>query len=280
MKRLIAALAVLALSGCSLLPTASKPASLDASDNAGTPGVLHAHRFGASAIQLVNTGTAPNAGNGDTLYTAFTKENSNTTIFQNMFPSGGGIMVGTGSVPNPMRPATYNDMVALFTGCTSGTTIVMTTAGSCQTIVTGLVPISGGGTGQITAIAALTALLPSQTGQSGNCLGTNGTSASWTTCGSGGSSSIQFVTVTSNSNCTSGQPTLFVDATSGNIVVTVATAVGATWQCTIKRKDSSGHTITVQGTSAQTIEGQASGTIQYQNSSITLTSDNANWWIT
>jgi len=42
----------------------------DASDNAGKP-----RRFGVSnAIELVNTGTAPNAGNGDTLYAAFTKD--------------------------------------------------------------------------------------------------------------------------------------------------------------------------------------------------------------
>lgn len=50
------------------------------------------------------------------------------------------------------------------------------------------VPISKGGTGQTTATAALNALLPSQTGQSGNCLGTNGSNSSWTTCGGGGSS--------------------------------------------------------------------------------------------
>lgn len=53
--------------------------------------------------------------------------------------------------------------------------------------VTGTLSVTNGGTGQTTASAAINALLPSQTGQSGNCLGTNGTASSWVTCGSGGS---------------------------------------------------------------------------------------------
>jgi hypothetical protein len=43
----------------------------------------------------------------------------------------------------------------------------------------GPLPISSGGTGQTTAPAALTALLPSQSGNNGKILTTNGTSASW-----------------------------------------------------------------------------------------------------
>lgn len=53
---------------------------------------------------------------------------------------------------------------------------------------TGLLPISRGGTGQSTANDALNALLPSQTGQSGKVLGTDGTNASWVTNGGGGGS--------------------------------------------------------------------------------------------
>jgi hypothetical protein len=55
--------------------------------------------------------------------------------------------------------------------------------------VTGTLPIANGGTGQITANAALNALLPSQTSNSGLCLSTNGTDTLWTTCGSGGGGS-------------------------------------------------------------------------------------------
>lgn len=40
-------------------------------------------------------------------------------------------------------------------------------------------PIGQGGTGQVSASAALNALLPSQTGNNGRVLQTNGSSASW-----------------------------------------------------------------------------------------------------
>lgn len=49
------------------------------------------------------------------------------------------------------------------------------------TQVTGTLPIANGGTGQTTANAALNALLPSQTSNSGKFLTTNGTDTSWGT---------------------------------------------------------------------------------------------------
>jgi len=57
----------------------------------------------------------------------------------------------------------------------------------------GVLPISSGGTGQTTANTALNALLPSQTGNSGNILSTDGTNTSWIT--PGGSTATQ-ITVT------------------------------------------------------------------------------------
>ncbi len=45
--------------------------------------------------------------------------------------------------------------------------------------VTGALPLANGGTGQTTANAALNALLPSQSSQSGKVLSTNGTDSSW-----------------------------------------------------------------------------------------------------
>lgn len=55
--------------------------------------------------------------------------------------------------------------------------------------VTGTVAIGNGGTGQTTANAALNALLPSQTSQSGKYLTTDGTNTSWAAAGGGGGSS-------------------------------------------------------------------------------------------
>jgi len=50
----------------------------------------------------------------------------------------------------------------------------------------GILNISNGGTGASTASGAINALLPSQTGNSGNILTTNGTSSSWVAPGSSG----------------------------------------------------------------------------------------------
>ena len=52
--------------------------------------------------------------------------------------------------------------------------------------VTGTVAIANGGTGSTTAANAINALLPSQTGNSGKVLTTNGSVASWGTAGSSG----------------------------------------------------------------------------------------------
>lgn len=58
----------------------------------------------------------------------------------------------------------------------NGTNVIFDTI---QTTDLPVIPISGGGTGQVTAPLAINALLPSQTGNSGDALITNGTVASW-----------------------------------------------------------------------------------------------------
>lgn len=51
--------------------------------------------------------------------------------------------------------------------------------------VSGVLPLANGGTGQTTASAAINALVPSQTGNSGKVLSTNGTAVSWISAGTG-----------------------------------------------------------------------------------------------
>lgn len=58
--------------------------------------------------------------------------------------------------------------------------------------VSGTVAIANGGTGQTTASAAINALLPSQTGNNGKYLTTDGTSASWATVSGGSASPTKF----------------------------------------------------------------------------------------
>jgi hypothetical protein len=59
--------------------------------------------------------------------------------------------------------------------------------------VTGTLPVANGGTGQTTAAAAINALLPAQTGNTGKYLTTNGSAASW-----GALTSSQWTTTGSN----------------------------------------------------------------------------------
>lgn len=61
--------------------------------------------------------------------------------------------------------------------------------------ITGTLPIGNGGTGQATATAAANALLPSQTGNSGFVLSTNGTNTSWISAGGVGTVTSVAMTV-------------------------------------------------------------------------------------
>lgn len=94
-----------------------------------------------------------------------------------------------------------------ITSLTSNSTFITNISSSVTSIslatqVTGVLPIANGGTGQSTANAALNALLPSQAGNSGKFLGTDGTNASWQTAGGGGGGGT--VTSVSGSGGTTG----------------------------------------------------------------------------
>lgn len=84
--------------------------------------------------------------------------------------------------------------------------------------VTGTVAVGNGGTGSTTASGALNNLLPSQTGNSGRVLQTNGTTASWVAPSSGGGTAIITGYLTSN---------VPVNVTSPTYVNTVSVALEA-----------------------------------------------------
>lgn len=79
--------------------------------------------------------------------------------------------------------------------------------------VGGVTPISSGGTGATTAAAALAALLPSQTGNSGKALVTDGSLAAWGLVASG--VSAQVFTSSGTYTPTAGKTTFLVFATGG-----------------------------------------------------------------
>ena len=82
--------------------------------------------------------------------------------------------------------------------------------------LTGTIEITNGGTGQTTASAAFDALAPSQTGNTGKYLTTNGTTTSWATV-SGGSGTVTSVAATAGTGISiTGSPI----TTSGTLNIT------------------------------------------------------------
>lgn len=112
---------------------------------------------------------------------------------------------GYGDTQNPYVSKTANYVLAAPNG-TAGVpsfralvsadipTLNQNTTGTAAGLSSTLA-IASGGTGQTSANAALNALLPSQSGQSGNVLTTNGTNTSWITAS--GTGTVQSVSVVS-----------------------------------------------------------------------------------
>lgn len=98
---------------------------------------------------------------------------------------------------------------------------------------------------------------------------------------SGGDVTLTILSVTSNTTLTqtSGRYLVKSDATSGNITLNLPSAVGNTAEYSIIKTDSSTNTVTVDASGTQTISNNLTQVIQFQNSSMDITSDNANWWI-
>jgi len=85
--------------------------------------------------------------------------------------------------------------------------------------------------------------------------------------------------VTQNHTATAADHTIFANATSTNITVTLPTAANIIGrQYIIKRVDSSGNSVTIDPDGSETIEGASSKSLTDQRS-IVIQSDNSNWWI-
>ncbi len=99
--------------------------------------------------------------------------------------SGSGTVVfntsGTMTLPNGTDTVAGITLAQTLTNKTMSGAANTFTNISLATAVTGALPIANGGTGQVTAQAAIDALVPSQGGNNGKVLSTNGTTVSWAT---------------------------------------------------------------------------------------------------
>lgn len=194
---------------------------------------------------------------------------------------------GTGSVTFPKLDGTIIGSVtpasitgttvtaASFVGPLTGN--VTGNASGTSFNVTGTVAIAHGGTGQTTQQLAIDALLPSQGGNSGKVLGTNGTTSLWTTVSGGGGT----VTSISTNNGISGGPitttgiislanqssltvlsniTGGATAPTGNTVSAVLDATVGSSQGTLAYRNASGWVPLAAGTTGQVLQtGGAAG---------------------
>ena len=131
--------------------------------------------------------------------------------------------------------------------------------------LTNALPIAQGGTGQTTASTAINALIPSQTGNSGRYLTTDGVSVSWGAV-TPGTGTVTSVALQSNLSgiTVSGSPV----TTSGTLILsgTLAVANGGTGQSTL----STGAVLVGNGSSAvSSISPSTSGNV--------LTSNGSSW---
>ena len=85
-------------------------------------------------------------------------------------------------------------------------------------------------------------------------------------------------TIKTNYTVTNFDEVLFIDATSGNITITLPDAIGnKNLYISIKKIDSSGNTITITPINSQTFDGQSTQVISSQNDVYELMSDGNNW---
>lgn len=124
---------------------------------------------------------------------------------------GTGVTTSTGS--GSVVLSTSPTLVTPVLGTPTSATLTNATGLPLTTGVTGTLPIANGGTGQTTANAAFNALAPSQTGNSGKYLTTDGSNTSWATnplgtvTSVGGTGTVSGITL-SGTVTTSGNLTL------------------------------------------------------------------------
>jgi hypothetical protein len=135
----------------------------------------------------------------------------------------------------------------------------------------------GTGTNPLDAVNKdqLDSLLPSQTGNSGKFLQTDGASLSWQTLSASGYLAV--VTVSSNTTLTNGDDVVLVNASAGSRTITLPSpALGKVFH--IKKIDSTLNSVQVSTTSGL-IDGNSSKILPYQYDSVTIVNNGTDFYL-
>ena len=92
--------------------------------------------------------------------------------------------------------------------------------------------------------------------------------------------SVPYATITGDTTVTTANVVVFANATSGEIDITLyaATSNGGK-TLTVKKTDSSTNSVVITRAGSETIDGGTTVTLIHQHESVTLVSDNSNWFI-
>ena len=157
---------------------AEKSVNLNASGNVSPLGTISSGTWEGTTVAVLHggTGVTTSTGSGDNVLSTnpvLTTPNLGTPSAVNL--SNATALPLTTGVSGVLPTANGGTNLSSFS---SGGAVYAT---STSALTTGTLPITAGGTGQTTAQAAIDALLPSQTSNSGKFLTTDGANASWGT---------------------------------------------------------------------------------------------------
>jgi hypothetical protein len=241
--------------------------------NASTATALAANPADCSANQFATT----IAASGDLTCAQPTVSNLSALGASKALETNGSGVITVSSFAPATSANTASALVARDgSGNFSAGTITATLSGNASN-VSGTVAIANGGTGQVTAQAAIDALLPSQGSNSGKFLTTNGTTSSW---GTPAGTALSVVTKTTTYTATTSDDVIFGDTSGGAWTLALYTAVGNTGKRLYLKKTTSDTTAwTIDPNASETINGVTTWKLATQYSSLTLISDGTNWQI-
>jgi hypothetical protein len=97
--------------------------------------------------------------------------------------------------------------------------------------------------------------------------------------GGGGYTVATTTIATYNETTTSGSKKILANALSNNININLPTAIANTAEITIKKIDATNNTVTITAFGSEKIDGLSTQVIKFKNTSITIFSDELNWYI-